>query len=154
VSGTVGRGRMGWFHDKLSTRNFDKHLVCHTKFSKEGTFLNFQSVGNARKRKRKRLSEKEMKKNNQKWRKWGSWEEGSERLRRVALGCWGKMKRMRHTGVLKLGHVAYWTMSIDQLKKSINRISINRNKNRSIEIPLSIKIKKINNKHKNNKHGI
>jgi len=63
--------------------------VCQIKFAKGGKFLNFQSVGNVRKEDGKSFDEKEMDKNNQKLRKWGSWEERSKRVEKPPLGCWG-----------------------------------------------------------------
>jgi hypothetical protein len=41
VSGTVGRGMLGRFHEKHSLRTFVEHLVCQNKFAKEGKFFNF-----------------------------------------------------------------------------------------------------------------
>jgi hypothetical protein len=81
-------------------------------------------VGNVRKRKGKRLNEKERKRNEQKLRKWGSWEKGTRRVRKSALGFRGENGEDEAYGCLKTNHVAYWTMSIDRSKQN----SIDRSK--------------------------
>jgi hypothetical protein len=70
--------------------------VGQNKFAKKGKFLNFELVGNGRKGKRKRLNGKEMKEKDGKLRKWEGWEEGTESMRKGALGGFEKEnKKMR-----------------------------------------------------------
>jgi hypothetical protein len=90
VSGTVGGGRMGWFHSKSSFKTFVEHLVCQIKFSNEGKFLNFQSVGNVRKGERKRFNKKESKKKGGKMNKIGDLVRRVQEVEEGALGCWGE----------------------------------------------------------------
>lgn len=110
MTGTVGRGRRDRFHKKCSLRTFVEQLVCQIKFAKEGKFLKSQSVGNVRKEQGKSFDEKEMKKNNQKLRNWGSWEERTESMRKGALWRFEKERKKLGneggTGVLKPYHVA------------------------------------------------
>jgi hypothetical protein len=58
---TIGRGRVGGFHEKHSFRTINKHLVCHKFFSKEGKIFVFKWAGNLRGREKKRFNRKEMK---------------------------------------------------------------------------------------------
>jgi len=89
-------------------------LVCQTKLAKEVKFVEFQMVRNVKKRGRKRFSKTKMRKNDEKWRKLGVWEEGSERLREGLSGAGGENEEMREHGCLKTWSRVYWAISIDR----------------------------------------